>query len=194
MADGAAEGADGRTLDTRTGLPEPLRVLLREFPREGWDRADLSPLIRFWLDRHMMFRRLTGKLERDARAALDGRIDLRAHAAALSRLGGTFVGELHGHHHVEDAHYFPVLARHDARLEAGFALLDTDHHALDGHLQVFVGAANAVLQADAAGRHDATGRLLAGIERLSPLLERHLTDEEDLIVPVLLKYGERGLG
>ncbi|KPQ10433.1 MAG: Hemerythrin HHE cation binding domain [Rhodobacteraceae bacterium HLUCCA09] len=186
-------GAD-LALGTRDGLPDALRVLLAEFPREEWEKAGLSPLIRFWLDRHMMFRKLTVRLAADARAAIDGRADPRAHAAALSRFGGLFVGELHGHHHVEDAHYFPVLSRHDARLETGFGLLDADHHALDGHLHAFVERANAVLQADAVARHDATGRFLDGLEGFAPLLERHLTDEEDLVVPVLLKYGERGMG
>ncbi len=195
MAEAPPPGAGGRlALDTRSGLPEALRVLLDEYPREAWEQAGLSPLIRFWLDRHMMFRKLTERLAADSRAALEGRADPRAHAAGLSRFGGLFVNELHGHHHVEDAHYFPLLARHDARLEAGFDLLDADHHALDGHLQAFVARANDVLQADETDRHDATGRFLDGLEGFAPLLERHLTDEEDLVVPVLLKYGERGLG
>jgi len=182
-------------LETRAGLPEALRVLLDAYPRETWERdPGFSQLIRFWLDRHMMFRRISARLVTDAQARLDGTGDPRAYAGALSRLGSAFVGELHGHHHVEDAHYFPVLARHDARLEAGFALLDRDHHALDGQLQAFVAAANAVLHAPEAARHDATGAFHAHLAGFAPLLERHLTDEEDLVVPVLLKYGERGIG
>jgi iron-sulfur cluster repair protein YtfE (RIC family) len=185
----------GLALDTRTGLPEALRVLLAQYPREAWARdPGFSPLIRFWLDRHMMFRKLSERMAADARAALDGRSDPRAHAAALARFGGMFVQELHGHHHIEDAHYFPVLSRHDPRLERGFALLDADHHALDGHLQAFVSRANAVLQADPLARHDRTGAFLDGLEEFAPLLERHLTDEEDLVVPVLLRHGERGIG
>ena len=182
-------------LDTRAGLPDALRVLLEAYPRETWERdPGFSQLIRFWLDRHMMFRRISERLLSDAQARLDGASDTRAFAAGLSRLGSAFVGELHGHHHVEDAHYFPVLSRHDARLESGFALLDADHHALDGHLQAFVTAANAVLQAPEAQRHDATGAFHAQLTSFAPLLERHLTDEEDLVVPVLLKYGDRGMG
>lgn len=182
-------------LDTRSGLPDALRVLLAQYPREAWARdPGFSPLIRFWLDRHMMFRKLTRRMTEDARAALEGRSDPRAHAAALARFGGMFVQELHGHHHIEDAHYFPVLSRHDARLERGFALLDADHHALDGHLQAFVTRANAVLQAEAPTRHDATGTFLDGLDGFAPLLERHLTDEEDLVVPVLLRHGARGIG
>lgn len=188
------EPADPLALHARTGLPDALRVLLREYPREAWQDFGLSPLIRFWLDRHMMFRKLSDRLTRDARAVLDGRADPAAHAATLSRLGSLFVQELHGHHYVEDAQYFPVLARHESRLERGFALLDGDHHALDGHLSAYVARANDVVRADGPDRHDATGRYLQEMERFGPLLERHLTDEEDLVVPVLLKHGERGLG
>jgi iron-sulfur cluster repair protein YtfE (RIC family) len=182
-------------LETRAGLPDALRVLLEAYPRETWE-ADpgFSHLIRFWLDRHMMFRRISERLLADAEARLDGAADPQAYATALSRLGSAFVGELHGHHHVEDAHYFPVLSRHDARLEAGFTLLDHDHHALDGHLQAFVTAANAVLQAPEPARHDATGAFHAQLAAFAPQLERHLTDEEDLVVPVLLRYGDRGMG
>ena len=196
MADRAVDlTLEGLALDTRAGLPDALRVLLAEYPREAWARdPGFSPLIRFWLDRHMMFRKLSERMADDARAALEGRSDPRAHAAALARFGGMFAQELHGHHHIEDAHYFPVLARHDARLERGFTLLDADHHALDGHLQAFVTRANAVLQAEARARHDATAAFLDGLEGFAPLLERHLTDEEDLVVPVLLKHGERGIG
>jgi iron-sulfur cluster repair protein YtfE (RIC family) len=196
------EPADPLALHARTGLPDALRVLLRDYPREAWQESALSPLIRFWLDRHMMFRKLSDRLTRDARDVLDGRADPAAHAATLSRLGALFVQELHGHHHVEDAQYFPVLARHESRLERGFALLDDDHHALDGHLSAYVARANDVVRADGPDRHDdrngdrngATGRYLQEMERFAPLLERHLTDEEDLVVPVLLKHGERGLG
>lgn len=180
-------------MGSRDGLPDALRVLLADYPRDAWESLGLSPLIRFWLERHMMFRQLTERLSKDSQNALDGAADARQYAASLSRFGGIFVNELHAHHHIEDAHYFPQLAQHDVRLNTGFDLLDADHHALDGHLTAFVGRANAVLQADGAARHEATGRFLDGLEAFAPLLDRHLTDEEDLIVPILLKYGERGI-
>ena len=43
------------------------------------------------------------------------------------------------------------------------------------------------------GGRDPVAHVLATVERTQRLLDRHLTDEEDLIVPVILKYGTAGL-
>ncbi len=182
-------------LDVRTGLPDALRVLLEEYPRAGWE-ADpgFEGLIRFWLDRHLMFRRMMAMLTEEAEGRIDGRIDPRQYAQQLARLGGRFVNELHGHHMIEDHHYFPALATKDRRIETGFELLDADHHAIDPMLQLFADGANRILRAEGPvqGR-DATGAFLADLRRMDRMLDRHLTDEEELIVPVILKYGTAGL-
>ena len=184
-------------LETRAGLPEPLRVLLADYPREGWaSDPGFQGTVRFWLDRHMMFRKIMALLQDETEALLDGRIDPQRHAGRLSRYGGMFVGDLHGHHQIEDIHYFPVLARQDSRVAAGFEILDRDHHAIDGHLAAFVAGANDVLQeatGSAAAATDPAGAFHGTLTRFGELLERHLTDEEELVVPVILKYGESAL-
>lgn len=180
----------------RDGLPEALRVLLAEYPREGWE-ADPSfgELIRFWLDRHVMFRRILAAMTERTEATADVVLDPRRFGAELSRLGSMFVGELHGHHSIEDHHYFPRLRKLDGRLDHGFDLLDADHHDLDAHLADFTGNANALLRDIAEGKpHDASlDTFLTGLGGTHRFLDRHLTDEEDLIVPVLLKHGSGGL-
>ena len=179
-------------LETRTGLPDALRVLLDSFPRDIWEtHPGYAGLIQFWLDRHMMFRRLLDQMQTDTEKLLDGGLTQRFYAAHLARYGGMFVQELHGHHSIEDHHYFPKLIGLDPRLSRGFDILDKDHHALDGHLNDFVAAANTVLQAgdDKDRLTNAAGAFHGDLQRLNGFLNRHLIDEEDLIVPVVLKHG-----
>ncbi|NKX45025.1 hemerythrin domain-containing protein [Roseicyclus persicicus] len=184
------------SLDGRTGLPDHLRVLLADYPRAGW-AADpqFHGLVSFWLERHMMFRQIMGHLSRETEGFLDGARDPRGFAQGVARYGGLFVNQLHGHHQIEDQHYFPILRDREPRIERGFDLLDADHHALDGILDRFVAQANAAIQG--AGGPDpkaAAGALHTGLADLERLIDRHLTDEEDLIVPVILRDGPGGLG
>lgn len=183
-------------LETRSGLPDALRELLAERPREGW-RADpgFDGLVSFWLERHMMFRRLLEMIEADAQGALEGGLEPMALARAVSGRGGMLVQELHGHHMIEDQHYFPQLEALAPQLSRGFAILDRDHQALDGLLARFADRANAAIGAGmtpetpVAALRDASGALLAETVSLARLLDRHLEDEEDLIVPIILRHG-----
>lgn len=180
-----------RTLDLtrRNGLPEALYALRADYPRDSWQgHRNFGGLVAFWLDRHLMFRRLSEALRQDAEASVDGNIETRQMQARLSRFGGMLLQQLHGHHQIEDAHYFPKLVGVDARLVRGFEILDRDHHAMDGLLSRFTDAANGVLQ----GKVEA-GAFHAQIAGFESLLLRHLEDEEDLIVPILLKHGPQGL-
>lgn len=183
-------------LATRAGLPEALRVLLDEYPREAWD-ADpgFSELIRFWLDRHLMFRRMIGIIGNEAEHMLDRKTEPRRFAAQLGRVGSMFVSELHGHHMIEDHQYFPRLKLFDPRVARAFDILDRDHHALDAHLERFTAEANAALSVigdDGEGRDEA-GAFMTGLRRLEGFLDRHLVDEEEVIVPVLLRHVPDGV-
>lgn len=187
---------DPDALETRASLPEALRVLAKEYPREAWEAdANFSGLIRFWIDRHLMFRRIVGTMQDETRRMLDREMEPRLWASHLSRYGSMLIGELHGHHSIEDMHYFPVLKELDARVARGFDILDRDHHAIDAHLGAFAEAANGSLGPISRGEEAideaaAFGEQLARVERF---LDRHLVDEEELVVPVLLRYTPAGL-
>ena len=178
-------------LETRAGLPDALRVLLAEFPRQGWqEHQHFTGLISFWLDRHMLFRQIIEAMDEHTQQVMDGNLDPRRYSSQLSRYARLFVGQLHGHHHIEDTHYFPVLANRDTRLQRGFAILDADHHQLDAQLHLFTDAANTVITpADTTSIIDDAGQFLEVLTELSRFLERHLIDEEELVVPIILKYG-----
>ena len=181
-------------LAKRDGLPHALTVLLREYPRDLWEaHPSFDGLVRFWLDRHMMFRRILEMLTAETEKRLDQKKDPMHFKAHVSKLGSKLVGELHGHHNIEDAHYFPVLAKKDARIARGFDILDRDHHALDEILHRYVEAANAAINADLKSTRE-VGTFLEETRSLERLLSRHLIDEEELVVPVILKHGANDLG
>ncbi len=178
-------------LGTRDGLPDALRVLLEHYPRSGWEmHPNFDGLTRFWLDRHLMFREILGRLRASSEGFLDGQTDARAHALGVQRMGGFFLNELHTHHHVEDNHYFPKIQPLEARLDHGFTLLDADHHVLEAHIHGTAELMNACLQADGkTAERKTAGALLDQLLLFERFMECHLTDEEDLIVPVILKHA-----
>jgi iron-sulfur cluster repair protein YtfE (RIC family) len=187
---------DDLSLEKRTGLPEHLRVLADKYPRGEWTgHTNFDELTRFWLDRHLMFRDALARMQSDTEGFLDKQTDWRTYGSSLSRLGGFFINQLLTHHHIEDEHYFPALNEKDARLKAAFELLDSDHHALDAHLHALANDTNAVLQKlqqrEKAEKEADTYRKT--LRRFETFLNRHLCDEEEIVVPVILEHGSRGL-
>ena len=180
-------------LKDRDGLPDALRALVEKHPREGWRRhREFGPLTDFWLHKHLGFRRAMESLRSEARGALDRGLAPEDYARRLSRLGGAFLQELHGHHSIEDMHYFPRMVPLVPSLERAFAILDADHHVLHEELDGFAEGANGILRAVGSGAdwRAPLGRFeerLSGMERF---LDRHLTDEEEVVVPVILEVGE----
>jgi hemerythrin-like domain-containing protein len=182
-----AQMPDPLALGNRDALPDALRVLAAAYPRMDWERhPNFGEMIRFWMQRHAMFRQLLYLLKSDAEAALSGQMEATAHAKRLSHFGGTLLNELHGHHQIEDGHYFPRLIKLDARLERGFDLLEKDHEAMDGLLHAMAEGANEVLKGGEVSP------LLDRLEDFERMLKRHLADEEDIVVPVVLHTGFSG--
>ena len=179
------------SLTTRPGLPDTLRALMADYPRDSWPHhTNFDGLVAFWLDRHLSFRALTARMQAEAQAVLDDRIDPERYAASLARMGNRFLTELHGHHQIEDAHFFPRLTQLERRLERGFQMLETDHVAIDGLLNRFATSANVVLSGwQTPALRDTTAAFLTDLGGITTLLDRHLTDEEDLIVPTILHHG-----
>lgn len=178
------------SLAARTGLPPEFRLILADLPRAGWpDHRDFNGLAAFWLDRHLGFRRMLVSLTDDAQGRLEGKLAPDAHSQRLQRLGSRFLGDLIGHHQIEDDAYFPQLARLEPRIARGFDMLDADHQALHALIDRFAKGANAVLgERNGARQREVVCRFLTDLTDFDRLLLRHLTDEEDLVLPVVLKH------
>jgi hemerythrin-like domain-containing protein len=178
-------------------LDEELLFLLRQYPRETWQtHANLGDLARLWLQRHDMFRKLDRMIREGAEAAFDEKMEAREFKPWLARYLQFYLGQLEGHHQVEDHHYFPVFRRAEPRLGRGFDILDADHDSLHTAIESIAGQANALLRqpdTDAAALRTGLGRFRDIHVAMGRGLIQHLDDEEDLVVPLILDRGEGGL-
>ncbi|MBO6716382.1 MAG: hemerythrin domain-containing protein [Rhizobiaceae bacterium] len=179
-------------------MPDDLRFLLEKYPREGWqDHSNIRGMAMMWLQRHNMFRELGGILTGAISDFREGKTSPREFAGFFAPRLNFFLGHLDGHHNIEDQVYFPAFARAENRLQRGFDILDSDHHAIHGALERNAETANAFLQAldaDADRQRFAADDYAAANEQLVGMLSRHLDDEEDLIIPLILDRGDHGLG
>ena len=185
-------------LDTRTCWPADLRLLIDRYPRDAWQRhANLGAMARFWLQRHDMFREIAGALTDATTAFREGTASAQDFRAWFPPRLQFFLQQLNAHHQVEDLHYFPVFQAAEAKLAHGFTVLETDHETIHGSIAATVESANAFLRAatnDADALRAAGDAYTASSGKLIGQLARHLGDEEDLIIPLILDRGEAALG
>ena len=185
-------------LGERKGLPVELCYLLERYPRDQWQgHENLGGMAQFWLQRHDMFRELGGMLDTSVGNYREQRLEAQPFASFFVPGLQFFLQQLHGHHQIEDMHYLPVFERAEMGLKRGFALLDNDHHVIHDALERNVHGASHILGKLGEGRDAArfTADAYADdTERLVKMLLRHLEDEEDLIIPVILDSGEAALG
>jgi hemerythrin-like domain-containing protein len=185
-------------LARRGGWPEDLRVLAARYPREQWDtHPNLGEMARFWLSRHVMFRELSTAIEQIGALFRAGRLPPEEFAREFVPRLQFMLDQLNVHHQIEDLHYFPIFRAADDRLMRGFDVLEGDHHHIHADMARTAETANALLRSLQGGGDimrrcgddyaDASGVLLEG-------LVRHLDDEEDLIVPLILDRSEEALG
>ncbi len=185
-------------LDQRSGWPDDLKLLSARYPRDVWQsHANLGELARFWLHIHDGFRRSSLALAQGSAEFREGRMAPEAYRQWFRPRLSTFLGHLEGHHNIEDHQFFPVFGRAEPRLLRGFEVLESDHENIHAAMETTFAAANAFLRAPDSDRDamlragaayaDAGGALLRK-------LGRHLEDEEDLIIPLILDRGEESLG
>ncbi len=182
-------------LPKRKGLPDHLKILLDEYPRDAWSsHQNFSELTKFWLNRHVMFRKALETLHNEGNHFLEGERDPQRYATLISKVGGFFINELHNHHHMEDHHYFPLLIQQDERLTDGFALLDNDHTQLSELLERMAHSGSDLIgkiRSKSEASMYAADNLQKILTKFDGFMNRHLTDEEELIVPIILEYNPR---
>lgn len=187
----------GELLDQRQSLPADLTWLYERYPRDIWQgHQDLGDMARFWLRRHDMFREVGSMLQRGIDEWREKPDDPGSLSAWMAPRINFFLGQLNDHHQIEDHYYFPLFKGAEPKLERGFDLLDSDHHviheALEGNAETANAFFESLVKEKEAARYAADAYASAN-EQLVALLTRHLADEEDLIIPMVLDRGEANL-
>lgn len=182
-------------ISDRTELPEEFQTLLKDYPREAWeDHPDMAPFTQNWLEAHAMFRRLDKIIITDTQKFLDKARSGESFAQRIGFYGGQLIENLHRHHHFEDEQFFPTISSVTTDFDRGLKMLETDHVALTKAMEAFVIAGNSAI--DLAVQDDpqafkSAGKVLDKAQALQDFLTRHLADEEDLVVPILLHHKMR---
>ena len=183
--------------DASKNWPAELEILLERHPRATWPTAR-SASVAFWLDVHARLRRDVAGLDAAGDEYRGGRSPPAQLAViAAPRLRG-LVAAMHGHHQIEDFDYFPEFRRAEPRLAAGFDRLEREHATLNRSVDTALAAlAELRTAADHTAEPASVSTLKLAGQRyvdaaatLSAELLRHLHDEENLVVPLLLERAE----
>lgn len=154
-------------------------------------------MARFWIDKHNYLRQQSEGIIGANDEFRAGRIDPEQFGSWLAPRLQSFLSVLHGHHQIEDFHYFPAFRRTEPRLNPGFDVLARDHELVHHGIAGIVESVNtffSTLQSDATGADDArrhaADRYIEASQLLHTRLIRHLEDEEDLIIPLMIRQDE----
>ena len=104
-----------------------------------------------------------------------------------------FLQTLDHHHRIEDNVFFPKFMAAEERLIKGIELLEKDHHTIDAEVHQMITVANALLQTrhgDSDGLKRNGENFAISSDRIVKLLSRHLDDEEEIVVPLMIDRGE----
>ncbi len=153
-------------------------------------------MVHFWLDKHDYFRRQCSTLQSATGDYREQRTTPPDFGVWLApRLQG-FIAHLHGHAQIEDLHYFPAFRAAEQRLATGIDTLAQDHELLHEGIGDIIETVNefiTAISADSTSNLDVQRRLGDRFADTSEILYRrllrHLDDEEDLIIPLMLDRG-----
>ena len=184
-------------LPDRAGIADEIAYLRGAYPRSGWPvHRNFGEMSRFWLGVHAELRRHGAQIGEALASFRDGRLDRTGFERFFAPHMSHFLQHLDGHHRIEDAAYFPKFRALDPRMAAGFDLLENDHALIQQQLVASVESARALVGALAADRdiqQRATDAHAGDFQMLRKWLDRHLADEEEIIIPAMLEHTERAV-
>ncbi|WP_367105134.1 hemerythrin domain-containing protein [uncultured Psychrobacter sp.] len=165
--------------------------LYEKLPSSQWYDTDYAHKTASWLGVHRSIRRRQQVLEQLSAEYQMGALNWSNYRVQILPRIEEHVFKLHQHHSIEDRRYFPSFVDAYPQLKAGFELLERDHERLDGLLNELQTLHNALAMSEKEDKALAE-RLHHTLIAASDLLSSHLSDEEDLVIPILgLRQDEK---
>lgn len=167
-----------------TRLQSDWLFLLEKLPPNQWYSSDYAHKTSGWLNVHTNIRKRQRILRQLSEEYLMGALNWDNYRSQVLQRIGTHVLKLHQHHSVEDHGFFPEFVSSYPQLKTGFEILERDHVRLDALLDELQSLNDELAKAQQEDKALAD-RLHANLIMGSDFLSQHLTDEEDLVVPIL---------
>ena len=174
--------------DTR--LESDWLFLYQAMPPETWCDSEHAYKTSFWLNIHADLRQSQQTLEDISIMYQQGKLDWAEYRKHILPRMRQYIAKLHQHHHIEDTGYFPHFVRMYPALQAGFEILDQDHVRLDALLATWQ-TLNHTLADSIEENETLAEQLHTMIIDVGRLMSQHLSDEEDLVIPILVLSATR---
>ena len=158
--------------------------LYNKLPPDKWFGADYAYKTSGWLKVHTNIRKRQRILVQISEAYISGEFDWSEYRSQILKRINMHVLKLHQHHGVEDEGFFPEFVSMYPKLAPAFEILGHDHEYLNELLY------KLQIQNDQLARSEIEDKALAEelhktLVAVTDLLQQHLTDEEDLVIPIL---------
>ncbi len=158
--------------------------LYNKLPPDQWFSADYAYKTSGWLKVHTNIRKRQRILTQISEAYISGEFDWAEYRSQILKRINMHVLKLHQHHGVEDEGFFPDFVSMYPQLAPAFEMLGHDHEYLNALLD------KLQIQNDELARSEVEDKALAEqlhdtLVKVTDLLQQHLTDEEDLVIPIL---------
>lgn len=158
--------------------------LYEKLPASQWYDTDYAHKTASWLGIHRSIRKRQRVLEQLSAEYQMGALNWSNYRLQILPRIEDHVFKVHQHHSIEDRRYFPYFLSLYPQLKAGFAILERDHLRLDALLDELQTLNNALANSEDEDKALAE-RLHHTLVASSILLSHHLSDEEDLVIPIL---------
>lgn len=158
--------------------------LYEKLPASQWYDTDYAHKTASWLGIHRSIRKRQRVLEQLSAEYQMGALNWSNYRLQILPRIEDHVFKVHQHHSIEDRRYFPYFLSLYPQLKAGFAILERDHLRLDALLDELQTLNNALANSEDEDKALAE-RLHHTLVASSTLLSHHLSDEEDLVIPIL---------